>query len=418
MTDNASATAKSGAPSTADEAVETIEVTDYRGRNEELRVRFLKASAERAAAQEEQDQSRLRAAQIELERIKNDFATLNTPLAAKAARPYMIGGAASQDHLQAALLGLWEAFVGLDADLVGQSEIDEDGTVRPVTGWDPSKATLATFAERYISGRIRRSVHGGEAAYQGMTYNTFAAKPRVDMAIRELTDELGRSPSHEEVAARANVTADTVRIVRAGRAVSLETPTSDDGSATLGDTLATREAQTPIALDQLDEHLGELAQSVSIPDLLVFALHTGLAGGHPLSIRAAAEKWCIGRGAAQHAVHRVAAALTPQTDPMDTPAPLACTECGATFAYDVDGEPRFVFDASESQETLEELPLSEYRRVIAQLREQQEREHHSVVLAMRATARSQATAFRTEHGKHDKVLAKVATPLAALLAQS
>lgn len=113
------------------------------------------------------------------------------------------------DYLQAALLGLWEAFLAWDPDR-------------------PGAAAFSGFSRSYIEGRIRREVAAGE--YDGMSYATFTLRARARAAAEELAERLGRNPGLDEIAAAVGSTPERIRAAFS-EAASLETATGDRPAA-------------------------------------------------------------------------------------------------------------------------------------------------------------------------------------------
>lgn len=288
-----------------------------RSTNAQLRVRFLKCNAAIKAAQLAQDTDAEAAARRERERVGEEFVRANPGLAMAAARP-MLGAAGGDrgDHVQAAMLGMWEAFVGTDPDKVDDVEVDDDGQVRPVAGWDPSRGTFGNYSRVFISGRTRRSVRSSEGAYTGMSYNAWGARPKVLKARAELLAETGKMPSAKQIAARAELTEATVATVLTAGPVSLDKPVGEEGGSTLGDLVAQKEATAGSdELARLEALLVDRAEDLGPLDLFVFLLHTGaLLDRPPRSLVQTGDTLGIGRGAVQLAYKRALATLTDDPD--------------------------------------------------------------------------------------------------------
>jgi hypothetical protein len=306
-------TANSGADTASDEAVTTTEhddteptKVDYQGVNNELRRRFLECNRSIKQAQADGDVEAERRARAERDRIGQAFYETNLPLAVTNARPIMIGDAdVKKEHLAAAVLGMWEAFVGVDASKVDDVLVDADGAVHAAAGWDPDKGAFSTWAGSFISGRAKRSVKTVESAYNGISYNTWSAKPKVDRARVELTTELGRSPSIAEIAVRAEVTEATVRAVSKPAPVSLQTVVSGDGDTTLGDLLADTAELEDVDVSMFAEaELVRRAADMHAFDLLVLLLRSGITGRPSCSVVRTADKLCVNRGSVGIALGR------------------------------------------------------------------------------------------------------------------
>lgn len=286
---------------------------DFRGFNTQLRYAFLECNLRIQQARQAGDLTAERAARADREAVAAQFVAKNTRLAQAAAHPLMIKDRElSQEHLQAAMLGLWEAFVGTDPAAVDGVIVDEAGNLHPTSGWDPAKGTFATYASSSIAGRAKRSVRASEGAFTGISYHTWGQKPKVDEARRALQAELGRTPSIAQIAQRAGVTEDTVRACSKSAPASLDALVAGDGGTTLGDLIADTEpdgASPSPSVDHAEVELVRRAQDMSAVDLLVLLLRTGLAGAPPRSVVQTADRLGIGRGSVAPAMARAEKAL-------------------------------------------------------------------------------------------------------------
>lgn len=421
MDDNRIATAPRGATASVTEAapaaesrnldahgVEGPEPVEYRDTNSRLRQQYLRATADIREAAAEGDADAERRARNQREQIANEFIRHNTPLAARGASPFMVkDGDGRQDHMQAALLGLWEAFTGTDPKKVDEVIVDDDGSVRPAVGWDPEKGTYATLATRHVAGAVRRSVRSGESVHAGISYSTFVQKPKVEAARRQLLDELGRTPTNVEIAKAAGVTIETVQACLTARPVSLDAPVTDDGSGTLADLIVPTADGLPSGGSATSEReLLERVDDLAGLDLLVLLLKTGLCGGEPLTVNRTADKLCIGRGATNLAIRRYQAALeTPRAEEVTAPPRSVTCPCGQSFTYDPAQEPQP--QLTELELPSSDVPLSVWRE---QMREWTDASneayahdmaaHETTLRAYWAEAHVAARAFASAHAQH------------------
>lgn len=307
MDNNETVTATSGAgpsdevaePGEAPAAPTPEPAEEFRGFNATLRYEFLECNVRIQAARAAGDTAAEEAVRRERERIAGKFVTKNTRLAQLAANPMMIKDRdLSAEHLQSALLGLWEAFVGTNPELADGVIVAEDGSLRPTGGWDPTRGTFATWAGNFISGQARRSVRRSEGAFTGMSYHTWGQKPKVDRARAELAAQLGRTASIAEIAAHAGVTLETVRACSKATPASLDAGVGD-GTATLGDliadTRATGDDFTDLNPEVAEAELVKRAEKIAVVDLLVLLLRAGVVT-QPRSVVQTAAKLGLGRG--------------------------------------------------------------------------------------------------------------------------
>jgi RNA polymerase primary sigma factor len=129
---------------------------------------------------------------------------------------------------------------------------------------------------------------------------------RVTRTARELTVQLGREPTDEEIAAtlsedpRWMITADRVEEVRSyGRMpISLETPVGDEGDTELGSLLPDAEAVSPLeaVTDQLlKEQIERVLDSLEGREERVLRLRFGLDDGRPRTLEEVGHEFGLTR---------------------------------------------------------------------------------------------------------------------------
>ena len=289
-----------------------------------LRTQFLECNAALADARRAGDEDAVAAVLARRQELGNEFVTANERLAYAAAWEFtrVASGPDRQDHEQAALLGLWEAFVGTDPAAVDAVDVDDAGTVAATSGWSPEKGTFGTYSRTFITGQTRRSVRRNEAGFAHMSYNAWSQKPAVDRARRELLAELGKVPTYAQVAARAGVTVETVRIVSAPAPVSLSTPVGDEGGATLGDRVAAlTDDDAGADAERAEAAIIAAADDLRVLDLFAVLLRQGVTGRPELSVVETADRLGVGRGLVNIGYKRAKAAIAD--------AALRCGAAGA-----------------------------------------------------------------------------------------
>lgn len=413
MEDNEPATATSGAVISAEmgqtegasgtEAViEEIEQDDYREENARLRRRHLQLNYELDQARKAGDHARQGQLLAERGRVLNTLVENNIGLVMHFAQPFLVGDRETrQDHQQAALLGLWESIVGRNPQDIDAYRLDESGKVRAAAGWDPEQGSLAAWAKQNVRGRTARSVRQTEAEFTGISYSTWTEKPKVDRAKRELTEKLGRTPTHAEVAEAAGVTVETVRACSTATPLSLHAPTGEDGDSTLADRLAnTAQEDTTVSAQDAERLLARRAASMSAQDIFVMLLRFGLLDTPARTGAMTAALLGVGRGTVQNAVRRVEDALVP---PLTRPEDITCGRCRKAYRYPADAEPKLVLTTPPMPD-VSDKPLSEARRIKAAYyekagmeHERQKREHLDALAAFRTAERAKARKFEAAH---------------------
>jgi RNA polymerase primary sigma factor len=140
---------------------------------------------------------------------------------------------------------------------------------------------FSTYATYWIRQAIQRGMENKERTIRIPT-NVLQRERRVQRAEKELAVELGRPPTDEEVAQRAELTAGDVEALRgmARTVTSLDRPVGESGEAALGDLLpsdaASPEEEVHVSLREsaVRRALGELSDQ----EREVVALRYGLNG--------------------------------------------------------------------------------------------------------------------------------------------
>ena len=162
--------------------------------------------------------------------LRDRLVEMHIPLAVYFARRYTGRGEPFDDLVQAAAVGL----------------------VKSVDRYDPNRgAAFSTFAAPTILGEIRR--HFRDRTWAVHVYRSLQVLTgEVDACVRDLSQELGRSPTVAEVAARAGLSQeqvlDSLTCSAAYRATSLAAPMGDHG--TVGDRLGSEDA----GYERVDTH--------------------------------------------------------------------------------------------------------------------------------------------------------------------
>jgi len=181
-------------------------------RNTEIHARWVAAREELDKAKKRKNVERIRKAEIAVEAIGSEFFVSNRGLAISVAKAFLAAGEHhGDDYINAAGLGLWEAFLK----------------------WDPTKGvTFGTFSRQYIKGRLVRTVRSSEFGHISQT--DFNRRKEVRLTQVKLAEKFDRAPSHDEIATELNITTAAVTRALSQRESSLDVPVGD-GERTLGD---------------------------------------------------------------------------------------------------------------------------------------------------------------------------------------
>lgn len=281
-------------PENVEDDEQEVEEASYRDINAEIHGRWVQAQKDLEAAKDAKDERAIVLAKNKVARVGDEFVRTNIGLAARVAKAFFNpGNDSSKDYLQAAQMGLWEAFLR----------------------WDPSRnVTFGTFSRLYIRGATHRGVRAVE--YTQLSQTDFNLRAKVNAEQRTLTEKLGRTPTHKEIAQAIGATVPSVERALAQRAMSLETPVTENGN-TLGDVIADREDE--VSLSEVEaQQLESLFGALDARELWIMVQRNGLAGGPPQNLVEVADTIGIGREIARRtekkAIEKLAKAATALKD--------------------------------------------------------------------------------------------------------
>lgn len=211
-------------------------------------------------------------------RAKSRLAETNLRLVVSIAKRYVGRGMSFLDLIQEGNLGLMKA--------VGKFDYQRGFKFSTYATWWIRQAITRAIADQ--ARTIRIPVHMVE------TINKLV---RVQ---RQLLQELGRTPTNEEIAAEMNIDVEKVREVRkiAQEPVSLEAPIGEEDDSHLGDFIEDERALAPDdAANQtmLREQLDEILSTLSEREKRVLELRFGLTDGVPKTLEDVGKEFNVTR---------------------------------------------------------------------------------------------------------------------------
>lgn len=260
----------------------------YREANEELAIKYASIKKELEVAKSKKNAKTIALLTTQLNQIAEDFYAKNKALAVSMAKPFLNpGDPNADDYINAASLGLWEAF----------------------QRWDPTMGvTFGTFSRHFIKGRVMRSVRASE--YSHISQTDFNRRKEVRDTFERLSEELGRAPSRAELSAVLKLNVNAINRALAPATSSIDV-TLGDGTSTFSDILGEDvdfyekyliESEANSGLDYLLDELNDL-------ELWVINSRSGNLGTPDQSLVEVADQIGVGREIARRTEAKAKARL-------------------------------------------------------------------------------------------------------------
>lgn len=183
-------------------------------------------------------------------------------------------------------------------DLISEGNL---GLIKAVERFDPAKGgKLSTYAAWWIKQSMKRALANQSKTIR-LPVHLVDKISRMRKMIVKLTDELGREPENEEIAAELQIPTAKVALLKtvSVRPASLDAPVGEDhDSATLGDLVGDDSAVSPLddlGEKNLREDLSTMVNSLEPREASIIKLRFGLEGQKELTLEEVGKKFKVTR---------------------------------------------------------------------------------------------------------------------------
>jgi len=208
-------------------------------------------------------------------------------------------------------------------DLISEGNI---GLTKAVERFEPGKgAKLSTYAMWWIKQSIKRALANQSKTIR-LPVHLVDKVAKVRRVSLQMSDELGREPTDDELGEEIGIPAEKVARLRSVgiRPASLDAPIGDDEATRFGEVIGDEDAQTPFELLRDESLRGEVDGLIAVLDSRekkIISQRFGLDGGKPKTLEDVSKGFGVTRERIRQlqniALAKLRRALSKREDPLN-----------------------------------------------------------------------------------------------------
>ena len=260
-----------------DEPISSIQITDSVSLVDPVRI-YLKEIGRVALLTAEEEVALAKAIEAGDEEAGHRLTEANLRLVVSVAKKYIGRGLSLLDLIQEGNLGL----------------------LRAVEKFDYHRGyKFSTYAYWWIRQAVTRGIADAARTIR-IPVHMIDMSNKVGRVSRHLEQELGREPTHEEIANEMTLTPEKVReiVTFSQTPLSLETPIGEEGNAHLGDFVADEAATSPVdaaLVSMLRIEVEDVLNTLAPRERRVLQLRFGLIDAHELTLQEVGQRLGVTR---------------------------------------------------------------------------------------------------------------------------
>ena len=210
------------------------------------------------------------------------------------------------------------------SDLIAEGNM---GLTKAVERFDPEKgAKLSSYAAWWIKQSIKRAL-ANQSKTVRLPVHMVQKIARMRRIARQLTEEMGREPTDEEIAEVTGIPRKKLaRLMQASqRATSLDAPVTDGEATTYGDIISDDSVKNPLEIlteKNSSEQLNDLLETLDERESRIIDARFGLNGQRPMNLEEIGRDFGLTRERIRQLQNKALAKMRQALHRKDNPIPV------------------------------------------------------------------------------------------------